>query len=144
MNLEFVTIQGQATGLIIVEWWHQILRQQILKIKRGYIHLPKPPHTKSIVWKKDYFLNYKDQFVPSFYLWKVGFFPFKSYFYFMCNWILSVSMSVLGLRSWSYSCELPCGCWELNLGPLEEQSVLLAAEPSAIPSFVFFFLLNKF
>ena len=25
--------------------------------------------------------------------------------------------------------ELPCGCWELNLGPLEEQSVFLAAEP---------------
>jgi hypothetical protein len=21
-------------------------------------------------------------------------------------------------------CELPCGCWELNLGPLEEQSAL--------------------
>ena len=24
-------------------------------------------------------------------------------------------------------CELPCGCWELNSGPVEEQSVLLAA-----------------
>jgi hypothetical protein len=23
----------------------------------------------------------------------------------------------------------PCGCWELNSGPLEEQSVLLTAEP---------------
>jgi hypothetical protein len=28
------------------------------------------------------------------------------------------------------SCELPCGCWELNLGPLEEQPVLLTMEPS--------------
>ena len=27
-------------------------------------------------------------------------------------------------------CEPPCGCWELNLGPLEEQSVLLTSEPS--------------
>ena len=27
-------------------------------------------------------------------------------------------------------CELPCGCWELNSGPLEEQSMLLIAEPS--------------
>jgi hypothetical protein len=27
-------------------------------------------------------------------------------------------------------CELPCGCWELNPGLLEEQPVLLAAEPS--------------
>jgi hypothetical protein len=27
-------------------------------------------------------------------------------------------------------CEPPCGCWDLNSGPLEEQSVLLPAEPS--------------
>ena len=26
------------------------------------------------------------------------------------------------------SCELSCGCWELNPGPLEEQLVLLTAE----------------
>ena len=26
--------------------------------------------------------------------------------------------------------ELPCGCWELNSGPLEEQPVLLTTEPS--------------
>ena len=26
-------------------------------------------------------------------------------------------------------CEPPCGCWELNSGPLEEQSVLLPTEP---------------
>ena len=31
------------------------------------------------------------------------------------------------------SCELPCGCWELNPGPLEEQPVLLTAEPSLQP-----------
>jgi hypothetical protein len=30
--------------------------------------------------------------------------------------------------------ELPCGCWELNLGPLEEQPVLLITEPSLRPS----------
>ena len=28
------------------------------------------------------------------------------------------------------SCELPCGCWELNLGPLKDQPVLLTPEPS--------------
>ena len=28
------------------------------------------------------------------------------------------------------SCELPCGCWELNSGPLEEQSVCFSPEPS--------------
>jgi hypothetical protein len=30
-------------------------------------------------------------------------------------------------------CEPPHGCWNLNLGPLEEQSVLLTAEPSLQP-----------
>jgi hypothetical protein len=30
-------------------------------------------------------------------------------------------------------CEPPCGCWELNSGPLEEQPVLLTAEPSLQP-----------
>ena len=29
--------------------------------------------------------------------------------------------------------ELPCGCWELNPGPLKEQPVLLTAEPSLQP-----------
>jgi hypothetical protein len=33
-----------------------------------------------------------------------------------------------------YGCEPPCGCWELNLGSLEEQSVLLTAEPSLQPN----------
>jgi hypothetical protein len=27
-------------------------------------------------------------------------------------------------------CEPPCGCWDLNSGPSEGQSVLLTAEPS--------------
>ena len=30
-------------------------------------------------------------------------------------------------------CEPLCGCWELNSGPLEEQSVLLTTEPSLQP-----------
>ena len=30
-------------------------------------------------------------------------------------------------------CEPPCGCWELNSGPLEEQSVLLSTGPSLQP-----------
>jgi len=30
-------------------------------------------------------------------------------------------------------CELPCGCWELNLGPLKELSLLLTAEPTLHP-----------
>jgi hypothetical protein len=30
-------------------------------------------------------------------------------------------------------CEPPCGCWDLNSGPSEEQSGLLSAEPSLQP-----------
>jgi len=30
-------------------------------------------------------------------------------------------------------CGPPCGCWELNSGPLEEQPVLLTTEPSLSP-----------
>ena len=30
-------------------------------------------------------------------------------------------------------CELPCGCWELNLGPLGEREVLSTPEPSLQP-----------
>jgi hypothetical protein len=35
-------------------------------------------------------------------------------------------------------CEPSCGCWDLNSGPLEEQSTLLTAEPShQPPNFLF-------
>ena len=33
--------------------------------------------------------------------------------------------------------EPPCGYWELNSGPLEEQTVFLTAEPSLQPCLVF-------
>jgi hypothetical protein len=35
-------------------------------------------------------------------------------------------------------CEPPCGCWDLNSGPLEEQSVLLPTEPSHHPQKIYF------
>jgi hypothetical protein len=38
-------------------------------------------------------------------------------------------------------CEPPCGCWDLNSGPSEEQSVLLTAEPSLQHLFSFLSLL---
>jgi hypothetical protein len=34
-------------------------------------------------------------------------------------------------------CEPPCGCWELNSGPLEEQPVFLTSEPSLQPHICF-------
>jgi hypothetical protein len=38
-------------------------------------------------------------------------------------------------------CEPPCGCWDLNSGPLEEQSVLLTTEPSLQPNLSHFKLM---
>jgi hypothetical protein len=35
-------------------------------------------------------------------------------------------------------CEPPCGCWELNSGTLEEQPVLLTAEPTLQPTVMLF------
>jgi hypothetical protein len=35
------------------------------------------------------------------------------------------------------SCELPCGYWELNLGPRQESPVLLTTEPSLQPHLLF-------
>ncbi|KAL6057963.1 hypothetical protein STEG23_015831, partial [Scotinomys teguina] len=34
----------------------------------------------------------------------------------------------------SDGCEPPCGCWEFNSGPLEEQPMLLTSEPSLQPT----------
>ena len=53
----------------------------------------------------------------------------------MCIDVLPEFLSVcVGVRSSGTevkdACELPCRCWELNPGPLEEQPVLLTAELS--------------
>ena len=42
-------------------------------------------------------------------------------------------------------CEPPCCCWELNSGPLEEQSVLLTTETSLQPwvQYLIYSKLNK-
>ena len=50
--------------------------------------------------------------------------------------ILSVCMSVGQKRAPDLitdGCEPPCGCWELNSGPLEEQTMLLTTESSLQP-----------
>jgi hypothetical protein len=52
------------------------------------------------------------------------------YFCFMCIGVLPACMNICTPER----CVLVvCGCWELNLGPLEEQSVLLTTEPSPQP-----------
>jgi hypothetical protein len=37
------------------------------------------------------------------------------------------------------NCELPCGCWELNLSPLEEQPMLLTTKQFLKPPYPHFF-----
>lgn len=57
--------------------------------------------------------------------------------YFMYIAVLPAYTYVSGCEkswNWSNSCEQPCGCWELRLGPLEKQSVIITAEPSLQPS----------
>ena len=71
------------------------------------------------------------------YLYKFSFLKII-YFYFVCIGILAACMSVWGCQSPGTGVtdrsELPCGCWELNQGPVEEQPVLLTTEPSLLPN----------
>ena len=55
---------------------------------------------------------------------------------FLCMWVHCPSLQTHEKRASdpiTDGCEPPCGCHELNSGPLEEQSVLLNAEPSLQP-----------
>jgi hypothetical protein len=59
------------------------------------------------------------------------------YFYFMCMGSLSAQKPEEGVRcpgtGVKNGCEPPGVCWELNLGLLGEQSVLLTTEPPSHP-----------
>lgn len=48
-----------------------------------------------------------------------------------CSWKLKQGVGSPGVMD---GCETPCGCWELNKGPLEEHPVLLTMETSLQPS----------
>lgn len=61
----------------------------------------------------------------------------KRFFFSFLNWCFAhmyacVRMLDPGVTD---SFKLPCGLWKLNLGPQEEQSVLVMAEPSLQPLF---------
>ena len=51
------------------------------------------------------------------------------YFMYMSTLSLSSDTPEVALDAITDGCEPLCGCWELNSGPLDEQSVLLTAEP---------------
>ena len=69
------------------------------------------------------------------------FFFLKSYLFIICKHTITVFRhprrdSVIITDG----CEPPCGCWDLNSGPSEEQSVLLTTEPSLQPFLKKFYL----
>jgi hypothetical protein len=49
------------------------------------------------------------------------------------NHCLTVFSLILFIYDYYAACQKRAGCWELNSGPLEEQSVILTAEPSLQP-----------
>jgi hypothetical protein len=55
----------------------------------------------------------------------------------MCMSALSSCTPEEGIRFITDGCEPPRGCWELNLGPLEVQLVLLTAESFLQPFKIF-------
>jgi hypothetical protein len=60
----------------------------------------------------------------------------------LCIWVLCSCLQTHQKRASNPitdDCDPPCGCWKLNSGSLEEQSVLLPAEPSLQPMFYTFF-----
>jgi hypothetical protein len=62
------------------------------------------------------------------------YFFFKKFFIYLM-YVCSAAFTTACLKRASVpprdGCEAPCGCWELNSGPLEEQPVLLAISPPA-------------
>ena len=76
----------------------------------------------------------------------------------LCVWVFvyvyGCCMSVLHICAWSLwrpedslrssgtevtgNCEMPCGCWDLNPGPLEEQPMFLITGPSLQPLSLYF------
>jgi hypothetical protein len=68
------------------------------------------------------------------------FFFLKIYLFIICKYTVAVTHQKRASDLITDGCEPPYGCWDLNSGPLEEQSVLLTVEPSLQPHLrVFFF-----
>jgi len=65
----------------------------------------------------------------------------------MCSICMYTFMLKEGIRSSdpnTNGCEPPCGCWELNSGPLAEQLVFWTAEPSLQPQVTFLMMETNF
>jgi hypothetical protein len=69
-----------------------------------------------------------------------SFFFLKIYLFILCIWVHCSCLQTHQKRASDFfidGCESPGGCWNLNSGPLEEQSVLLTTEPSHQPKIFF-------
>lgn len=63
--------------------------------------------------------------------------PLSSFSQSTLCWVYFICTGVClgeGVRSWSYSSELPCGRWKANSSPLEEPPMLLTTEPTLFPA----------
>ena len=63
---------------------------------------------------------------------------FSHFFNFLFIYYVYNILQARGRHLITDGCEPPCGCWELNSGPLEEQAMLLTTEPSLQPLFLIF------
>jgi hypothetical protein len=64
---------------------------------------------------------------------KLNFFKKFIYLLYVSTLLLSSDIPEKGTNLITDGCEPPCGCWDLNSGSPEEQSVLLTTEPSRQP-----------
>jgi hypothetical protein len=65
----------------------------------------------------------------------------KKDLFILCNMSTVIRHTRQTLDSITNDCKPPGGCWELNWGPLEKESVLLTPEPSLQPDLEFLILL---
>jgi hypothetical protein len=97
-----------------------------------------------LAWNSEYepgWPQFPEIYLPLPSMWHHNQHPVKIiYLFIMYMSILSLSSDTHQKRASdpvTDGCEPPCGCWELDSGPLEEQSVLLTAEPSLQPKVLF-------
>jgi hypothetical protein len=82
---------------------------------------------ENLIW------NIRCKGIKNIVIWKKNF--FKKIFI-LCMWVHYSCLQTHQKRasdSITDGCEPPCGCWDLNSGPSQEQSVLLTAESSLQP-----------
>ena len=107
------SIQGWWLNLELFLWWKSTIKPSPA-LNADYISVKTSP------CKDEIFL----------------FFFFFNNLFILCIWVHCRCLQTHQKRASdpiTDGCEPPCGCWELNSGPLEEQSVLLTTEPSLQP-----------